>query len=235
MVRRFESKEISAEGAGAQVGLTPEQFKKKLMTFKNQERARKRKKLSLMEQQVDQEEERLENDEELSDYEKMRLENMRRKLEVFQQLQIEMSKNKLAPAKPERRQYTAKVVAPRSPSARIKLNKEKKENQEQSDGVTAIQPEKLVECPVPAVPLRIPEILSMSVNQEVGKRVLAGFQNSLSRESLVKEFSIETASVRKIIKGATPGSIISSAVSPGSSNLLAFGDEFGKFTFYKYY
>ena len=217
---------ISAEVAGEKLGIQPEVLELRVKRIRTAERERKRRKLSLMEQQVDREEERLENDEELSDYEKMRLENMRRKLEVFQQLQIDMAKSKCAPPKPAKPATTAKELPPpRQPSARIQGEKEKRKSMEQTQ--TAIPPEKLMECPVPPVPLILPEILAINVSQPTGRKVLAGIQTSLNAELQQRIPDPRSAGVKKIIMGATPSRITCSAATVDGSNLLAFGDEYG--------
>ena len=116
----YESKDITADEAGPQLGLDADKFANKWKRFKAAERDRKRKTMTAMEQQVDWEEEKLENDEEMGEYEMMRLRNLKEKLMIFQQLQIQSTKAKVAAVTPVKKNWTKTLPPPRrEPSARI--------------------------------------------------------------------------------------------------------------------
>lgn len=200
--------------------------------FKTSERENKRQKMSLMEQQLDREEERMEDDDsedEVSEYDKKRMENMRMKLEIFNQLKFDLSKNKLAVPKAERKPTEKKIIIPRARSARIKVIQEMKEVEEkESEDVTAVDPLELSSFAVPPVALRIDEVLSITADQDAGKKVVSTAKVALEKDSQDERFDLENLRVGEVIKGIVPGSLISSTISEGPSNLLVFGDDQGK-------
>ena len=204
----------------------------KLKKFKTSERENKRQKMSLMEQQLDREEERMEDDDsedEVSEYDKKRMENMRMKLEIFNQLKFDLSKNKLAVPKVERKPTEKKIIIPRARSARIKVIQEMKEVEEkESEDVTAVDPLELSSFAVPPVALRIDEVLSITADQDAGKEVVSKAKVALEKDSQDERFDLENLRVGEVIKGIVPGSLISSTISEGPSNLLVFGDDQGK-------
>jgi len=231
VLKKFGEKEITAAKAGDQLGLKEEVFQAKLKKFKTSERENKRQKMSLMEQQLDREEERMEDDDsedEVSEYDKKRMENMRMKLEIFNQLKFDLSKNKLAVPKAERKPTEKKIIIPRARSARIKVIQEMKEVEEkESEDVTAVDPLELSSFAVPPVALRIDEVLSITADQDAGKKVVSTAKVALEKDSQDERFDLENLRVGEVIKGIVPGSLISSTISEGPSNLLVFGDDQG--------
>ena len=208
-------------------------LQKRLKKFKHSEREKKRKSMTKIEQQLDREEERMElagSDDELTEYEKRRLENMREKFEFFKELDFSTAKRQLAVPKPERKRTEKEVLPPRRPSTRIKNIKEKEQlMQKQSKNVVAASVKDLGSIPIPAVQLSVKEVLSVTMDKDVGARNLDDVKAVLLNETRPAcEAHPDSLVGSEVVRGVCPGLIMTSAIYPDpSANLLVFGDNEG--------